>query len=107
MPTEDAPTQILKAFSDPNGIAQYADGVRRFVPGLTDLHRMTGLLLAERAPKDARVLNFHPNPAAVAPDPDREGALAVRHSFSSTVIFVADVATSKPRAASVLCHRGV
>jgi tRNA (cmo5U34)-methyltransferase len=56
MPTEDGAKQFLSAFSDPKAIAQYADVARRFVPGLADLHRMTGLLLAERAPKDARVL---------------------------------------------------
>jgi tRNA (cmo5U34)-methyltransferase len=56
MPTEEGAKQFLSAFSDPKAIAQYADSVRRFVPGLADLHRMTGLLLAERAPKDARVL---------------------------------------------------
>ncbi|WP_167092665.1 class I SAM-dependent methyltransferase [Parvibaculum indicum] len=28
----------------------------RFVPGLADMHRMTAILLAERAPQDARIL---------------------------------------------------
>lgn len=56
MSTKDRAKQVLSAFSDPRGVAQYADVVPRFVPGLADLHRMTGLLLAERAPKDARVL---------------------------------------------------
>jgi tRNA (cmo5U34)-methyltransferase len=43
-------------FSDPSSVARYAEGPRRLVPGLEALHRMTLLLLAERAPKDARVL---------------------------------------------------
>ncbi|MDP2259558.1 MAG: class I SAM-dependent methyltransferase [Caulobacter sp.] len=47
---------FLDAFADPAAVAKYADGPRRFVPGLEALHRMTGLLLAERAPEDARVL---------------------------------------------------
>jgi tRNA (cmo5U34)-methyltransferase len=47
---------LLKAYSDPDAVANYADGPRRFVPGLSDLHRMTGLLLAERVPENARVL---------------------------------------------------
>lgn len=45
-----------QAFSDPEAVARYTDGPRRFVPGLADLHRMTGILLAERAPADAHVL---------------------------------------------------
>ena len=53
---EDGSQQFLKAFSDPDAVARYADGVRRFVPGLDALHRMTGILLAERAPPDALVL---------------------------------------------------
>ncbi|AHE51995.1 class I SAM-dependent methyltransferase [Sphingomonas sanxanigenens] len=47
---------FLKNFSDPDAVARYEDGPRRFVPGLEALHRMTGLLLAERMPADARVL---------------------------------------------------
>jgi tRNA (cmo5U34)-methyltransferase len=47
---------LLKPFSDPGLVANYADGPRRFVPGLSDLHRMAGILLAELAPADARVL---------------------------------------------------
>ena len=43
-------------FSDHPSVARYAEGPRRLVPGLEALHRMTLLLLAERAPKDARVL---------------------------------------------------
>ncbi|WP_414900321.1 class I SAM-dependent methyltransferase [Sphingomonas flavalba] len=47
---------FLKSFSDPEAVARYAEGPRRFVPGLDGMLRMTGILLAERAPADARVL---------------------------------------------------
>lgn len=56
MSIEDGAQQFLRAFSDPQAVAQYADGPRRFVPGFADLHRMTGILLAERVPSDAKVL---------------------------------------------------
>ncbi|MGX1199281.1 tRNA (cmo5U34)-methyltransferase [Parvibaculum sp. MBR-TMA-1.3b-4.2] len=48
--------QFLKSFEDPEAVARYTDGPMRFVPGLTDMHRMTAILLAERAPQDARIL---------------------------------------------------
>ena len=47
---------FLDAFADPEAVARYAEGPRRFVPGLEALHRITGLLLAERAPANAMVL---------------------------------------------------
>lgn len=47
---------FLQAFADPEMVARYHDGPRRFVPGVEALHRMTGILLAERVPQDARVL---------------------------------------------------
>ncbi|WP_188236248.1 class I SAM-dependent methyltransferase [Sphingopyxis sp. LK2115] len=47
---------FLDHFNDADAIARYADGPRRFVPGLDALHRMTGLLLAERVPDNARIL---------------------------------------------------
>ena len=50
------PEMFIKAFDDPAATARYWDGPSRFVPGLDALHRMTALLLAERAPRDARVL---------------------------------------------------
>ncbi|MEZ5934647.1 MAG: class I SAM-dependent methyltransferase [Alphaproteobacteria bacterium] len=58
MPSEGVAHEepFLKNFSDPEKVASYAEGPRRYVPGLEALHRMTGLLLAERAPADARVL---------------------------------------------------
>lgn len=56
MRTEDGSKPFLAAFQDPEAVARYADGPRRFVPGLEAMHQMCGLLLAERAPRDARVL---------------------------------------------------
>ena len=52
----DGAQHFLEAFSDPEAVARYAEGPRRYVPGLDGLHRMTGVLLAERAPANARVL---------------------------------------------------
>ncbi|MBB5206601.1 class I SAM-dependent methyltransferase [Chiayiivirga flava] len=43
-------------FSDPVVVAGYAERTARIVPGLRDLHTMAGVLLAERAPADARIL---------------------------------------------------
>jgi DNA-binding beta-propeller fold protein YncE len=37
-------------------MTRYAEGPPRLVPGFVDLQRMTSLLLAERAPNNARVL---------------------------------------------------
>lgn len=56
MSTDSGASPALSAFSDPDAVARYADVPRRYVPGLADLHRMTGILLAEQAPLDARVL---------------------------------------------------
>src|SRR3546814_18241159 len=47
---------FLDSFKDPAAVARYTAGPRRFVPGLDDLHRMTGLLRAERVPDDAHIL---------------------------------------------------
>jgi tRNA (cmo5U34)-methyltransferase len=52
----DSNTLFLDMFSDRERIAHYADGPRRFTPGLDAVHRMTELLLAERAPPNANVL---------------------------------------------------
>lgn len=46
----------MSTFSDPATVASYAERTARIVPGLRDLHRMAGVLLAERAPADARIL---------------------------------------------------
>ncbi len=53
---EEGARHFLQAFSDPEAVARYAEGPRRFVPGLDALHRMAGILLAERAPADGRIL---------------------------------------------------
>jgi tRNA (cmo5U34)-methyltransferase len=53
---EDGALQFMRAFRDPEAVARYTDGPRRFVPGLEALHAMTAILLAEHAPADARVL---------------------------------------------------
>ena len=47
---------FLDSFKDPEAVARYTEGPRRFVPGLDGLHRMAGLLLAERVPDDAHIL---------------------------------------------------
>lgn len=47
---------FLDAFADPEAVARYVEGPRRFVPGFDALHRMTGILLAERVPRDAVIL---------------------------------------------------
>lgn len=46
----------MTPFSDPQALTDYAERSTRLVPGLADVHRMAALLLAERAPADARVL---------------------------------------------------
>ncbi|MGH7056949.1 MAG: class I SAM-dependent methyltransferase [Acetobacteraceae bacterium] len=56
MPHDDTMQALLASFNNPNHASRYGDGPHRFVPGLADLHRMTAILLAERAPEDARVL---------------------------------------------------
>ena len=56
MPLDATTPPFVAAFSDPAAVARYADGPPRFVPGFTDLHRMTRILLAERAAPDAQVL---------------------------------------------------
>jgi tRNA (cmo5U34)-methyltransferase len=49
-------SEMQKHFNDPAAVARYAEGPPRFVPGFADVHRMTAVLLAERAPPTARVL---------------------------------------------------
>jgi len=46
----------MDAFSDPQVVARYAEGPPRSVPGYYAMQSMTTILLAERAPEDARVL---------------------------------------------------
>lgn len=52
----DAPNDFLKLFADRDRVADYAEGPRRFTPGLDALHRMAAILLAERMPDDGHVL---------------------------------------------------
>src|SRR3546814_9160300 len=47
---------FLDSFKDPEAVARYTEGPRRFVPGLDGLYCMTGLLLAERVPENADIL---------------------------------------------------
>ena len=46
----------MTSFSDPTAVLDYADNAVKRVPGLRDLHKMMGILLAERAPADGRIL---------------------------------------------------
>lgn len=46
----------MMPFSDPAVVAGYAEATPKKVPGLSDLHRMAAILLAERAPDDADIL---------------------------------------------------
>lgn len=43
-------------FKDSAAVAAYADRAARLVPGLADMQRMAGLLVAERVPQQAEVL---------------------------------------------------
>src|SRR5262245_22492158 len=53
----DAAAEIWqKHYNDPETVTRYAEGPPRFVPGFADLHRMTRILLAERAAPDAQLL---------------------------------------------------
>lgn len=56
MRPDETMKELVARFSDPAAVARYAEGPARSVPGYADLHRMTGILLAERAPQDARIL---------------------------------------------------
>lgn len=49
-------TQFNASFDDPAAIRDYAQRNIRLVPGLLDLQKMTGLLVAECAPAQANVL---------------------------------------------------
>jgi tRNA (cmo5U34)-methyltransferase len=46
----------MDAFSDVQALARYVDSRARLVPAFADLQKMVRLLIAERAPDDARVL---------------------------------------------------
>lgn len=49
-------SQTSSHFGDTLAVANYADRTARLVPGLHDLQKMAGLLLAERAPEHASLL---------------------------------------------------
>lgn len=49
-------SDIRDHFLDPASVSNYAHDTPRRVPGLADLHKMTTLLLAERAPAAAHML---------------------------------------------------
>lgn len=53
MPTDTHPAN---SFSNPAHVSGYAQNAARMVPGLHDLPKMAGALLAETAPADARIL---------------------------------------------------
>jgi tRNA (cmo5U34)-methyltransferase len=46
----------MSGANHPGNAASYAERVARHVPGLQDMHRMAGILLAEHMPQDGRVL---------------------------------------------------
>lgn len=46
----------MSSFSDPKAVSNYAQNALRRVPGLSDVHRMSALLLAESTPESGRVL---------------------------------------------------
>lgn len=48
----------VRPFTDPAAVSRYAEDTPRRVPGYADLHRMTMLLLAERAPPAAEILVY-------------------------------------------------
>lgn len=49
-------SEAAAPFADPEAVSRYAEATLRLVPGFTGMQRMAGLLLAERAPANARVL---------------------------------------------------
>lgn len=46
----------MTSFSDPAAVSGYAENAMRHVPGLRDLYKMVGVLLAERTPTAGRIL---------------------------------------------------
>ena len=46
----------MSSFTDPRATASYAENAVRRVPGLSDVHRMSALLLEESTPPNGRVL---------------------------------------------------
>ena len=113
------------SYSDPAVVARYAAGPPRLVPGFADLHRMTAILLTERAPPQTRILvvgaggglelktlaELHPDWTFDGVDPAAEmlelakqtlGPLASRVTLHNGVVDMAplgpfDAATSTPQ----------
>ena len=58
MPDEavDGARQFLDSFANIEAVRSYTENAPRFVPGFDALHRMTGILLAEKVPPAARIL---------------------------------------------------
>lgn len=55
-PKSDTTAEFTKHFADPEFTKSYGHRLRQFLPGCDALHIMTNVLLAERAPQNARVL---------------------------------------------------
>lgn len=53
MNTENTP---VGSFAEPKLVSSYAENTARMVPGLSDIPKMAGALLAECVPNDARIL---------------------------------------------------
>jgi hypothetical protein len=80
-------------FADPQAVARYAEGPPRIVPGFAHLQRMTTLLLAERVPRDGRVLVLGAG-AAELPifAPAQEEAILREGGFSDVSLFYVGLA---------------
>ncbi len=77
---------FTEMFNDPEQVGRYAENPPRFMPGFWDLHKMTSVLISEKAPANAKVLvlgaggglelealaNAHPNWTFVGVDPAQE-----------------------------------
>lgn len=47
---------FVEIFNDTTRASRYAEGPAKFMPGFGDVHRMTNILIQERAPTNAKVL---------------------------------------------------
>lgn len=88
---------LLAHFNDPNAVAHYAEGPKRFVPGVEAVHRMAGVLIAERVGANARVLvlgaggglelkvlaDAHPDWTFDGVDPSREMLALARRTLDT------------------------
>ena len=72
-------------FSNPKAISSYADSARRMVPGLSDLHRMTLLLLAEGAQVELADNGHKGMTAVFEADPPFDAVLMDLRGFSSRI----------------------